>query len=70
MFGRCVRTDAATVFTLADVLGLRSNSDAIEATRFEVTSLLDCLDIGVSLPFRVVNLTLTRHYQKGYLKKG
>ena len=35
-----MRTDAATDLTLADDLGLRNNSEAIEATLLEVTSLL------------------------------
>jgi len=41
LFGRCVNTEAATVLTLAGVLGLLSNFDAIVATFFEVVSDLD-----------------------------
>ncbi len=37
--GRWVRADAATAFTLAGVLGLRSSLAAVVATRAEVCSL-------------------------------
>ncbi len=37
--GACVNADAATLFTLLDVLGLRKSLDAFEATRFEVFSI-------------------------------
>lgn len=39
LLGVCVKTEAATVFTFAGVFGLRSNSDAIVATRDDVDSV-------------------------------
>jgi len=38
--GRCVRTDAATLLTLADVFGLRKSALAIFPTLFDVFSFL------------------------------
>lgn len=37
--GRWVKADAATAFTLAGVLGLRSSLAAVDATRADVCSL-------------------------------
>jgi hypothetical protein len=36
--GRCVRADAATLFTAAGVLGLDNNLPAFDATELDVTS--------------------------------
>lgn len=48
LFRACVKTEAATLLTAFEVLGLLNNFEALEATDFEVDSFL-CLLIVIKI---------------------
>lgn len=65
LFGDCVKTDAATVLTAADDLGLESNLLAILATRGEVVSVF-LVDICLLPSWVLSKVKLTVGQQRRY----